>query len=91
MLGAAVDDAVDSAIGQLEEMRVREGVHLRSDLDARKGLLSGLIARIAAAVNAGREAVEARLLERARELAAALPIDQAALAQEVVRVAPPER
>ena len=87
MLGTAVDDAVESAIGELEEMRVREGVHLRSDLDARKGLLSGLIARIAAAANAGREALEARLLERARELAGALPIDQAALSQEVVRVA----
>ena len=87
LLGTAVDDAVASAIGQLEEMRVREGVHLRSDLDARKGLLSGLIARISAAANTGREALEARLLERAREIAGALPIDQAALSQEVVRVA----
>ena len=87
LLGTAVDDAVASAIGQLEEMRVREGVHLRSDLDARKGLLSGLIARIAAAANTGRETLEARLLDRAREIAGALPIDQAALAQEVVRVA----
>jgi uncharacterized protein (TIGR00255 family) len=87
MLGTAVDDAVLSAIEQLEEMRVREGVHLRTDLDMRKALLAGLIARIAAAANAGREAVEVRLLERAREIAIALPIDQAALAQEVVRVA----
>jgi uncharacterized protein (TIGR00255 family) len=87
LLGTAVDDAVECAIGQLEEMRVREGVHLRSDLDARKGLLSGLIARIATAANTGREELEARLLERAREIAGALPIDQAALSQEVVRVA----
>lgn len=87
LLGTAVDDAVESALAQLEEMRVREGVHLRNDLDARKGLLSGLIARIAAAANAGREALEARLLERARDIAGALPIDQAALSQEVVRVA----
>ena len=87
MLGTVVDEAVEDAIGQLEQMRVREGVHLRTDLDTRKGLLSGLIARIAAAANTGREELEARLLERARELAAALPIDQAALSQEVVRVA----
>ncbi|MBY0495638.1 MAG: YicC family protein [Cyanobacteria bacterium] len=87
LLGTAVDDAVESAIGQLEEMRVREGVHLRADLDTRKGLLSGLIARIAAAANTGREELETRLLERAREIAAVLPIDQAALSQEVVRVA----
>jgi uncharacterized protein (TIGR00255 family) len=87
LLGAAVDEAVENAISQLEEMRVREGVHLRTDLDTRKALLLGLIARIAAAANTGREELEARLLERARELAAALPIDQAALSQEVVRVA----
>ncbi len=87
LLGTAIDDAVESGLGQLEEMRVREGVHLRSDLDARKGLLSGLIARISAAANTGREELEARLLERDREIAGALTIDQAALSQEVVRVA----
>jgi len=87
MLGGVVEEAVEAAILQLQEMRVREGVHLRTDLDTRKGLLSGLIARIAAAANTGREELEARLLERAREIAGALPIDQAALSQEVVRVA----
>jgi uncharacterized protein (TIGR00255 family) len=87
MFGTAIDDAVDSAIAQLEEMRVREGVHLRADLDGRKALLAGLIARISTAANTGRDALEARLLERARELAGAMPIDQSALAQEVVRVA----
>lgn len=85
--GTAIDDAVEAAIAQLEAMRVREGVHLRTDLDGRKSLLADLIGRIAAAADHGREALEARLLERAREVAGALPIDQAALAQEVVRVA----
>jgi uncharacterized protein (TIGR00255 family) len=87
LLGGVVDEAVLTALQQLEEMRVREGVHLRNDLDVRKALLAGLITRIAAAANTGREELEARLLERAREIAAALPIDQAALSQEVVRVA----
>jgi uncharacterized protein (TIGR00255 family) len=87
LLGTAVDDAVDSALQQLEEMRVREGVHLRTDLDMRKSLLAGLIARISTAANTGREELEARLLERAREIATGLPIDQASLSQEVVRVA----
>ena len=87
MLGTAVDDAVESAINQLEEMRVREGLHLRTDLDTRKALLAELIGRIAAAADTGRVDLEARLFERAREIAAALPIDQAALSQEVVRVA----
>ena len=87
MLGAAVDDAVASAITQLEDMRVREGVHLRTDLDARKAMLADLIGRIAVAADTGRVDLEARLLERAREIAGALPIDHAALSQEVVRVA----
>jgi uncharacterized protein (TIGR00255 family) len=87
MLGTALDDAVLTATQQLEEMRVREGAHLRTDLDTRKALLSGLIARISTAANTGREALEARLLERAREIATTLPIDQTALSQEVVRVA----
>lgn len=85
-LGAAVDDAVEAAIIDLDAMRTREGAHLRADLDARKGLLAGLITRMAAAADTGRQDLEARLMERARELAAALPIDQAALSQEVVRV-----
>ena len=87
LLGAMVDEAVESAINQLEEMRVLEGSHLRTDLDARKALLADLITRISAAADTGRADLETRLLERARELAGALPIDQSALAQEVVRVA----
>jgi uncharacterized protein (TIGR00255 family) len=86
-LGSEVEGAVMAGVAQLDEMRAREGVHLRADLDARKSLLSGLIARIAAAAAAGMHDLEARLLERAREIAGALPIDQAALSQEVVRVA----
>ena len=86
-LGGAVEGAVSTAVDQLDQMRVREGVHLRADLDARKSLLAGLIARIAAAAAAGTHEMETRLLERAREIAGVLPIDQAALSQEVVRVA----
>ena len=86
-LGAPVAAAVAAAIEQLETMRVREGQHLRVDLDARKALLAELILRIAAAAETGRQELEARLLERTRELAGALPLDQSALAQEVVRVA----
>jgi uncharacterized protein (TIGR00255 family) len=86
-LGGPVETAVDGAIEQLETMRVREGQHLRVDLDARKALLADLIVRITAAAETGRVELESRLLERARELAGAIPIDQSTLAQEVVRVA----
>jgi uncharacterized protein (TIGR00255 family) len=87
LLGTAVDDAVETALRELEAMRVREGVHLRSDLDGRKAMLADLITRIADAADQGRVALESRLLERAREIAATLPIDQGALSQEVVRAA----
>ncbi len=79
--------AVGHAIEALDDMRRREGGHLKADLAARNGALGGLIAAIAAAAEAGRVQLEDRLLERARELSASLPIDQSALAQEVVRVA----
>ena len=86
-IAGPIETAIDGAIDQLETMRVREGAHLRADLDARRALLADLITRIAAAADTGRVQLEARLLERARDVAAAMPIDQAALAQEVVRVA----
>lgn len=86
-LGLLLDGAIGAAIDELETMRIREGAHLRTDLDGRQALLADLLARIAAAADAGRAALEQRLLERARELAGMLPIDQAALSQEVVRVA----
>ncbi len=79
--------AVGRAIAALDEMRQREGGHLKTDLAARKAALAALIEEIAEAAQQGRVHVEGRLLERARELSATVPIDQAALAQEVVRVA----
>lgn len=85
--GEATEAAVARATDALDEMRVLEGGHLKADLEMRKGALGVLIDAIAAAAHQGKTAVEERLLERARELSASLPIDQAALAQEVVRVA----
>jgi uncharacterized protein (TIGR00255 family) len=86
-IAAAVHASVDTALGELEAMRVHEGAHLRADLAARRDGLGTFVDRVVEAAEAGRVELESRLLERARELAAAIPIDQAALAQEVVRVA----
>ena len=86
-LAAAVEAALDAALDSLDLMRTREGEHLREDLAGRKGQLDQLITRIAAAADAGRAELETRLLERARDIASSLPIDQSLLAQEVVRVA----
>jgi uncharacterized protein (TIGR00255 family) len=86
-LAASVHAAVEQALADLDAMRVREGEHLRVDLDARKQTLSELIGGLVSAANEGRGDLEARLLERVREISAELPVDQAMVAQEVVRAA----
>ncbi len=86
-LAASVEAAVEQALADLDAMRVREGTHLRSDLDARRTMLGILIGRLVEAAEAGRTELEARLQERVRELSFELPIDQAMIAQEVVRAA----
>ena len=86
-LAASVETAVEQALADLDAMRVREGGHLRADLDARTRLLGGQIERLAGAADAGRIDLEARLHERVREIAAVLPVDHAMIAQEIVRAA----
>jgi uncharacterized protein (TIGR00255 family) len=86
-LAASVEAAVEQALADLDAMRVREGDHLRADLDARRLLLAELIDRLARAALDGRVDLESRLADRVRELSAQLPVDQAMLAQEIVRTA----
>jgi len=86
-LEASVHAAVEQALADLDAMRVREGEHLRADLDRRKQMLGELIGRLVSAAEEGRGDVEARLHERVREISAELPVDQAMVAQEVVRAA----
>jgi uncharacterized protein (TIGR00255 family) len=84
---ATVEAAVDAAVDDLELMRVREGEHLATDLNARKTALAGMIDRLEHAADAGRRDLEARLGERVKELMGSVPGDPAAVAQEIVRVA----
>jgi uncharacterized protein (TIGR00255 family) len=84
---ASVEAAVEQALADLDAMRVREGAHLRADLDGHRTALAGMIERLALAADQGRAELEARLTERARELAAQLPVDEQMLAQEIVRAA----
>ena len=86
-MAASVEAAVEQALADLDAMRSREGNHLRADLDGRKQLLAHLIERLAQAADEGRAELEARLQERVRELSAQLPVDQAMVAQEIVRAA----
>jgi uncharacterized protein (TIGR00255 family) len=86
-LSASVEAAVEQALADLDGMRSREGEHLRADLDARKMLLAELIERLARAAADGRVELESRLSDRIRELSLQVPMDQAMVAQEIVRTA----
>src|SRR5689334_23285590 len=86
-LGQSVQSAVEQAIADLDAMRVREGGHLRADLDSRKSFLGDLIEQIAGAADEGRISVQSRLEEKIREMSLELPVDQAMIAQEIVRTA----
>jgi uncharacterized protein (TIGR00255 family) len=86
-LASSVEAAVEQALADLDAMRVREGDHLRTDLEGRRLLLAGLIESLRIAADEGRSLVEARLRERVGEISAELPVDQAMIAQEVVRAA----
>jgi uncharacterized protein (TIGR00255 family) len=86
-LGSSVQAAVEQALADLDAMRIREGTHLRADLDARQELLRGLIEQLAGAADEGRVDVEIRLAERVRDISRELPVDQGMIAQEIVRAA----
>ena len=86
-LSAQARDVVNEALADLDTMRSREGDHLRADLDLRRVLVADLVERIAAAADEGRGAMEQRIGDRVRELRAELLADEAAVAQEIVRMA----
>ena len=86
-IAALARDAVEQALSELDLMRAREGEHLRADLDARRSMVAGFVELIAAAADQGRSAMEERLTERVREIRASLQADEAAVAQEIVRMA----
>jgi uncharacterized protein (TIGR00255 family) len=86
-LAASVEAAVEQALADLDAMRVREGGHLRTDLDGRRDLLGDVIGRLERAADEGRVDLEARLRDRVAEISRELPADQAMIAQEIVRAA----
>jgi uncharacterized protein (TIGR00255 family) len=79
--------AIDDALADLDSMRVREGDHLRADLDQRRAFVADLVERIAVAADEGRAAMELRLAERVQQLRTELQADEAIVAQEIVRTA----
>ena len=83
----AVADAVDSVLCELDEMRTREGGYLRADLDTRRATVADLVERLAVAAQTGEAGLVARLTTRVEELRAQSQVDEALVAQEVVRFA----
>jgi uncharacterized protein (TIGR00255 family) len=83
----AVADAVDIALCQLDEMRTREGGYLSTDLDAKRATVADLVERLAAVAEHGAAGLVARLTTRVQELRAQTQVDEALVAQEVVRFA----
>jgi len=75
------------AVASLDDMRTREGDHLRADLDQHRGAVAVFVERIAVAADEGRAAMEQRLAERVAELRTVLQADETAVAQEIVRTA----
>ena len=86
-IAASIEAAVEQALADLDAMRVREGSHLAADLDSRRLLLVDLIELLRVAADHGRAAMESRLRERIDEIRLELPVDQAMIAQEIVRAA----
>jgi len=86
-LAVSIEAAVDQALADLDAMRVREGAHLRADLDGRQQALAVLIERLRVAAEEGRAELERRLRDRVDEISLELPVDQAMIAQEIVRAA----
>jgi uncharacterized protein (TIGR00255 family) len=84
-IAASVEAAVEQALADLDAMRIREGGHLRTDLDARNDFLGSLIERLAGAADEGRLSLQTRLQERVEEISRDLPVDEAMIAQEIVR------
>lgn len=87
---AVVADArrvIERALVELDDMRVREGQHLRADLDQRKASVALLAEHIAEAADEGRQLMERRLAERVVELRTVMQADESLIAQEIVRVA----
>ncbi len=86
-LASAAEGALAEAIDQLDGMRTSEGHHLRAELDTRRAQLADLFERGAAAAEAGSIALRARLAEKVKELQADAGVDEATIAQEIVRFA----
>jgi uncharacterized protein (TIGR00255 family) len=82
---ARVEEAIATALQDLDAMRSKEGEFLRADLDARRTLLGNLFEQVHAASESGMGALRTRLEERVRELRADVLADENLVAQEIAK------
>jgi uncharacterized protein (TIGR00255 family) len=84
-LGAIVQAVLDDALLALDEMRRREGQFLATELDERCVVLAGLVDGLEDASRDGAAGIQERLLQRVAELRIEPLVDEAVVAQEVVK------
>ena len=82
-----VAGVVEAALRELDEMRIREGTHLRADLDAKRSGVLGMVNRLATLAELGQDGLMVRLKARVQELTAFGNVDDTTTAQEIVRFA----
>ena len=80
-----VTGAVAQALDELVTMRSTEGEYLLADLDSRCALVSELIAKLETSAAHAQGVLEARLGERLKQLLGESELDQAVVAQEIVK------
>jgi uncharacterized protein (TIGR00255 family) len=83
----AVTEAVEAALRDLDSMRAREGKYLSEDLESKRASVADLVERLANAAESGQAGLVTRLTTRVEELRAQSAVDEAQVAQEVVRFA----
>jgi uncharacterized protein (TIGR00255 family) len=84
-LVARGEEAIAAALDELDAMRTREGGYLRTDLDSRRARLADLFEQVSTASEQGMAGLQARLIERVRELRADALADEALVAQEIAK------
>ncbi|MDP6579166.1 MAG: YicC/YloC family endoribonuclease [Vicinamibacterales bacterium] len=84
---AAVAEAVETALRELDVMRLREGEYLGADLDSKRANVADLVERLATTAESGQTGLIDRLTTRVGELRAQSVVDEGLVAQEVVRFA----
>ena len=81
----AVMAATEDALGELDQMRYREGEFLARDLLERSSALNVLVDGIVAESESGDAALRERLVAKVAEIENQIDVDPTAVAQEVVR------